>query len=691
MEFENGQKQTILIVDDSEMNRSILADMLGEEYDILEAEDGVQALAALQKYGLGISLVLLDNIMPHMTGFEVLDVMNQKHWIEDIPVIMISAESDSSQVARAYELGVTDFIARPFDTLIVRRRAVNTIFLYAKQKKLVGMLADQIEEKERQSSMMVDILSHIVEFRNGESGQHIVHVRTLTGIFLRQFLRWSKDVTLTQEEISLICTASALHDIGKIAIDESILNKPGRLTPEEFEVMKTHSAIGAEMLKSLPAYKDEPLVRTAYEICRWHHERYDGRGYPDGLKGDEIPISAQIVALADVYDALTSERCYKKALPHDTAVQMILDGQCGAFNPVLMDCLREAAPTLQEELAAAAQPQTYRPEVRRIASGKDLEASERSLRLLDHERMKYNFFAAMTEEIQFEYTVTPSMLTLSEWGADKLGLDEVILDPWENEAVLRVLGDSTRRKLAQMLRETTPEHPVITYECQLQYSGQPRWHRFVARAMWSTDDPPVYTGSIGKFVDIHDAWIQLRELEDQVSRDDLTGLLNQTYAKKQIQAEIDRDPTGTYLLAILNLDQFEAANDRYGRLFGNRVLRYVADKLRQNTGEDDVVARIDGDAFLLFLKYKTDAAQAVDRILTAVTGDYDGLFLSASMGVAETRTVGYGYDDLFHAADQALCSIRREDRGQYRMYDDSLRETLSGVPARPNEKGEREQ
>ncbi len=201
----------------------------------------------------------------------------------------------------------------------------------------------------------------------------------------------------------------------------------------------------------------------------------------------------------------------------------------------------------------------------------------------------------------------------------------------------------------------------------------------MARARGSADDPPVYTGSIGKFVDIHDSWMQLRDLENRVSRDGLTGLLNQTYAKERIQARLDHDPAGAYLLALLNLDQFDAANDRYGHLFGNRVLRYVADKLSQNTDEDDVVARIDGDEFLIFLACKTDIAQATGRILDVVTGDYEGVFLSASMGVADTRTVGADYDALFHAADQALCSIQREDRGQYRVYDDSLRETLSAV------------
>jgi len=400
MNFDSTQKQTILIVDDSEMNRSILSDMLEDEYEILEAEDGAAAIAILQEHTPDISLVLLDVVMPQVDGFEVLAVMNQNRWIENIPVIMISAESGSTQVARAYGLGVTDFIARPFDTLIVRRRVDNTILLYAKQKMLLGLLEEQINEKERVSGMMVDILSHIVEFRNGESGRHILHVRTLTEVLLRQLLRKTDRYPLSEKEVSLICTASALHDIGKIAIREDILNKPGKLTPEEFEIMKTHSTVGAGMLEALPAYEDEPLVKTAYEICRWHHERYDGRGYPDGLKGDEIPISAQIVALADVYDALTSDRCYKKAFPHETAIQMILDGQCGTFNPLLLDCLREVAPSLAGSLVTPAQ--AYRPKLRRssleVFRPENDTASERSLRLLDLERMKYSSHPAAEEE-----------------------------------------------------------------------------------------------------------------------------------------------------------------------------------------------------------------------------------------------------------------------------------------------------
>ena len=303
-----SNKQRILIADDSEINRSILADMLGDGYEIIEAETGVEVISILREYDNHIDLLLLDVVMPQMDGFEVLILMNRYHMIEEVPVIMISAESASSYMERAYELGVTDYISRPFDAMIVRRRVLNTLVLYGKQKKLVRMVADQIYEKEKNSRMLINILSHIVEFRNGESGMHVLHIHTMTELFLRRLIQKTDKYNLEQQDISIISTASALHDIGKIAIPSEVLNKPGRLTEEEFTIMKTHSMIGAAMLEKLPIYQDEKLVTVAYQICRWHHERFDGSGYPDGLKGEEIPIAAQIVAIADVYDALTSER-----------------------------------------------------------------------------------------------------------------------------------------------------------------------------------------------------------------------------------------------------------------------------------------------------------------------------------------------------------------------------------------------
>lgn len=345
-----SERERILIVDDSEMNRAILSEMLSEEYEILEASNGKECMDIISDSRQRISLMLLDLVMPIMDGFEVLAAMNRSHLIENLPVIMISSEDNDSLIRRAYEQGVSDYINRPFDAKVVYRRVFNTIKLYAKQRRLISMVTSEIMEKEKNNMMMVTILSHIVEFRNGESGQHVINIRKITEHILETLCARTDRYGLTPQKCAMIVTASAMHDVGKIAIDSEILNKPGRLTKEEFEIMKTHTTIGAQMLNELEVYRKEQMVQMAYDICRWHHERYDGKGYPDGLKGDEIPISAQVVSLADVYDALTSPRVYKPPFTHEKAIEMIMNGECGTFNPILLECLKDVQDTLKTEL-----------------------------------------------------------------------------------------------------------------------------------------------------------------------------------------------------------------------------------------------------------------------------------------------------------------------------------------------------
>ena len=343
-------RQQILIADDSAMNRMLLAEILGTDFRILEASNGEDCLEQLRHNPGDVALVLLDINMPVLDGFDVLSAMNRDHSIEDIPVIMISSDDSKDIIRRAFERGVSDYINRPFDARTVYRRAFNTIRLYAKQRRLVRMVSAQTRKQEHNTTMLVNVLSQIVEFRNGESGSHVRHIRILTEKIMAQLLRKTDKYSLSSEEQDNITLASVLHDIGKIAIDEKILNKPGRLTPEEFAVLKTHTTEGAALLHRLENFDTEPLLQTACGIARWHHERWDGRGYPDGLAGDNIPIGAQLVSLADVYDALTSERCYKKAFPHEKAVQMILGGECGTFNPLLLECLKDIEGSLQAEL-----------------------------------------------------------------------------------------------------------------------------------------------------------------------------------------------------------------------------------------------------------------------------------------------------------------------------------------------------
>lgn len=345
------RRQSVLIVDDSELNRKMLGQMLGSRFDIAEAASGEACLQLLEQNATGISIVLLDIHMPGIDGFTVLEEMNQKNLLEQIPVIMISGEDTVDAVRRAFDLGASDYISRPFDAKVVYQRIINTIQLYAKQRRLSAMAADLAFEKERASRMMIGILSQVVEKRNGESRDHVQRVAQLTSMLLAGLAQKTDRYPLTREMRRTIATAAALHDIGKMEICEDLLHKEGPLTEAERRTLQSHTLLGAQMLEEQPECRDDAFARTAYNICRWHHERYDGGGYPDGLQGEQIPIEAQVVGLADVYERLVSRPVDGHARTHSEVVQMICTGVCGAFNPLLLDCLQD----MEAEIARAMQ------------------------------------------------------------------------------------------------------------------------------------------------------------------------------------------------------------------------------------------------------------------------------------------------------------------------------------------------
>ena len=345
------RRQSVLIVDDSELNRKMLGQMLGSRFDIAEAASGEACLQLLEQNATGISIVLLDIHMPGIDGFTVLEEMNQKNLLEQIPVIMISSEDTVDAVRRAFDLGASDYISRPFDAKVVYQRIINTIQLYAKQRRLSAMAADLAFEKERASRMMIGILSQVVEKRNGESRDHVQRVAQLTSMLLAGLAQKTDRYPLTREMRRTIATAAALHDIGKMEICEDLLHKEGPLTEAERRTLQSHTLLGAQMLEEQPECRDDAFARTAYNICRWHHERYDGGGYPDGLQGEQIPIEAQVVGLADVYERLVSRPVDGRARTHSEVVQMICTGVCGAFNPLLPDCLQD----MEAEIARAMQ------------------------------------------------------------------------------------------------------------------------------------------------------------------------------------------------------------------------------------------------------------------------------------------------------------------------------------------------
>lgn len=666
------EKKKILIVDDSEINRSLLSDMLSDEYDILEAEHGMEASAILHDKEQEISLMLLDIMMPVMDGFETLEAMNKNGWIKDIPVIMISAETVPAYVDRAYDLGVQDYISRPFDERTVRRRVVNTIILFTKQKELSHMVTNQIMEKENDNKLMIEILSNIVEFRNGESGLHVLHIRVLTELILKWLIKKDK-YGISLDDVYLICNASALHDIGKISIPSEILNKPGRLTDEEYEIMKGHASEGARLLSDIPMRENEPLIRLGFQICRWHHERFDGRGYPDGLVGDEIPIAAQVVALADVYDALTSKRVYKAAFSHEKAVDMILNGECGVFNPVLMECLKEISDELRDEVRLRSEGQNLQEEtldvVEQMMEKGELDVSDRTLKLLEHERVKYQFYAELSQEIQFEYTVTPEMLILSEWGARYLNIPETILNPKKDAFGTTIFSRNDFEDLLNRLEKTSPQEPMVEQNYLLNINGQERWSKVIARSMWESWEPPEYAGAIGKIVDIHDELQKMNHLEVMAAHDSLTGLLNHKTAKSQIIERLAGDDEKKFILLLFDLDHFKQANDTYGHLFGDEVLKFVSERLKKNTRNVDIVARMGGDEFLLFMPYKDGTEPLVKRIFNLLCTQYKEFTIGVSMGVACAKDCNGDYDTLFHMADEALYEVKRNGRNNYCFYN----------------------
>lgn len=673
------QKYKILIVDDAEINRSMLADMLADQYSIVEAADGVEAVAALEKQRNEILLILLDIMMPRMNGFEMLAFLDKSEWLRSIPVIMISAETSSSYIDRAYDLGATDYISRPFDEKTVQRRVKNAIMLYAKQKTLEGMVAGQILEKERSNYLMVEILSNIVEFRNGESGLHVLHIRAITELLLRHLAQMTDRYDLSPAQIALISNASALHDIGKISIPEDILNKPGRLTPEERKIMETHTLIGAQILEGTPYRRNEPLVQAARDICRWHHERYDGKGYPDGLCGGEIPLSAQVVALADVYDALTNERAYKPAYSHETTMRMILNGECGSFHPLLLRCLVEMGPRIAEEMAHTVPGEISASEVSDISSQilSGSRVSSRTLALLEQERTKYQFFASMSKEIQYEYNVDTDVLMLSEWGARQLGLSEIIPHPESNAELQKVIRFDDIQDLFGRLKTAVPDNPLVHAVYALRVNGEERWYKVVARPLWVGDEDPVITGSIGKFSDVHEERMQMEELREKAEQDPLTKLRNHMFAREAIEKILVREETGACALILLDLDLFKTANDRYGHMFGDKVLKDVARRIMLHIRKSDIAARIGGDEFLIFTVCAEDAAPIVERLFQEISGSFEGFDISLSMGVAICPRDGKNYELLFHRADQALYAAKKRGRNQYCFYDPSVKGTLS--------------
>lgn len=492
-------KKRIIIADASEKNCEKLASVLGNEYKYVYVNDGDTLLNMLSDGELA-DLILLNSDLANINGMGVLKVMCSRHWTDEIPVIMMSDEADSAFIQKVYELGAAEYILCPYRSVFVRHRVSATLMQTAQRKRLAKYAEQQIHEREKMNKMLVNIFGGLVELRNDESGEHTMHVQEITKMLLKRLVRLTDRYSFSEEEMDMISTVSALHDIGKVFVPEEILNKPGKLTPEEWEIMKQHTVRGDEFLHKITVNYSGRFMATAREICRSHHERYDGRGYPDGLAGDEIPIAAQVVSVADVYDALTSDRCYKKAYLHEEAIAMICNGSCGSFNPLLIRCLQDISDDLllRFRINLTQKIDVIAPEsVEEAVQPSDMRVDERVERLLEYEVEKKEFFAEKCHGIQFEYDAERRKvvyLTHYDQNGKRISL---------SSEDTQLLNEQDMEKLTERVGKMTRQNSTASFNVLISVGEDMRWFNLTVKSIWGKDGGR-YKSLVGQFTDIHD-------------------------------------------------------------------------------------------------------------------------------------------------------------------------------------------
>lgn len=688
--------KAILIVDDVELNRAILSELFHDAYRILEASNGRQALDILREHRDDIVVVLLDIMMPVMDGYEVLESMNREKWLPRLPVVLITSENSDTASLRSYDLGVSDIINKPFNPSIVKRRVGNIIELYQHKVHLETLVSKQVETLEDQArkinqanAFMIEALSSVVEFRSSESGQHIKRIRFTTRVLLEGLAMRHPKYGLTPLSMDKISLAASMHDIGKIAIPDSVLNKPGKLTADEFEIMKTHTIKGCDLLQSLNYSQTETFYRYCYDICRSHHERWDGRGYPDGLVGSRIPIWAQVVSLADVYDALTSERVYKPPYTHQQAVDMILGGECGAFNPELLEVFISEAPRLEKGPHGLSEEQTlaedltpfdpFAEEAGEQAAARDAEVlSARTLWLLEREREKYRIVSELSGDIVFSYDMGTDVLEFSEKYHTVFGRDTRVPGARERLAETDLILDEDRSLIEARLGGLTPQYPRCRLELRLLTGAAGyEWFEAYVHALWDADAGYECAGYIGKLVNIHERKAEASLLREQAHTDALTRLNNRPHTEERIAAALRSGADSHSALLFLDIDDFKSINDRFGHLVGDKVLRCLAGEIRRRVRESDVVGRVGGDEFIVFLRNVTSEADVARKAgelcrmngaalcsdIPAEAGE-----ISCSVGIAMNPEDGIEYEDLLAHADHALYQAKARGKRCYAFY-----------------------
>ena len=660
----------LLIVDDDEQNRAMLRELFRDRYETLETDSAQDALEMIERHPARIGLMVLDEL----NDFQLLRDMHARGFLPGIPVMMLATSVSQEKAAAAIRLGVSDFIELPINPEIVKRRAQRLVESERERASVEELVEARTYEIRRANRYAIEALSTIVEFRSGETAQHTRRISLATRLFCQALSKHYMEYNLTDTMIDDIVCASALHDVGMIAVPESILNKPGRLSNEEFEIMKRHTIYGAQVIERISAAGGERFFSYCRDICLCHHERWDGNGYPGGVPGDEIPIWAQVVALADVYEALTSERVYKPPFSHEQALSMISNGDCGAFNPKLLATLDLIAARLKgalDELTYSGDPMLSDAPYESIE-----QLSPRALKLLEHEREQYKTYASLSGEVLIDYDCVRDQLSFSGRFSDHFNCDSVIPNASASDAMNRYLYPGDRDTLRNAIKSASAENPVLKMDLRLlTMRGWYEWYEVVIRTLWRGEGSRNCVRALGKLTNIDQAVRETCRLREQATRDVLTGLLNRVETERCIKQRLmENEDVGGALLYI-DIDDFKEINDSRGHGYGDDVLRKMGQAVHGNIRDTDIAGRIGGDEFVVYLdrvRSEEGIVGNVERLITVmrqgVSVRSERAQISVSVGVARFPQDGARYETLLEKADQAMYTAKYNGKGCYAFY-----------------------
>ena len=694
------EKSKILIVDEYEINRAILSELFCREFDILEADSSSEALQLIAQPD--IRLIFLDAQMANMGAQVFLNKIKEMGILKKTPVLLLVNSSMDEKVQNLLE-DVWDVIYKPFHPGIIRRRVSRILESVQLENDTGALVQSQLshmiqwmKNRELSDYMIIDVLSTVLEFRMHDSGGHVQRIRLLTCLLLQEIQKRCKRYQLTDEIIQEIGLAAMMHDVGKIIVPDNILDKPGPLNVQEYEQAKQHTTYGTRLLKSIGYFDDLPGCNYYYDVCRWHHERWDGSGYPDGLPGDQIPIWAQVVGLADCYDTLVNRRVYKPAYGHQQAVQMILNGESGSFNPMLLEIFRDIEQQFyQMVLEKGLLPETENNSKNTSDSGYtgpyrqnpivyEITANERINRLLHQEQLKYQKLADLSREITFIWDKESNLLRFSSEFSRVFGIDSNFTEACSLlDQPNSLIPDKDRQQLKNRLSNLPPRTDHIQIQLQLVHTdGKPKWYEVYIRFFWDETgySQTFCTSFIGKLTCIDERKQQTLQWKQEATYDYLTGLYRRSSLEMALQ-QLTANPE-KFAVLYMDVDHFKQINDQRGHLFGDKFLKSFANALRSNLRSTDLIARVGGDEFVAVLKSLPDASIALKKAqqLSAAfrqIPDIDGKtnVFSGSIGIAMYPEDGQTPEQLLMRADQALYWCKNDPLIDYARYSSAMDHT----------------